>query len=120
MSEIEHEHEDRLRQLERDHAYAIARIENVEGQQRAAWGELRRLSREGRDEFAALRAEMKADREDRHAEVDRIMNAINANKIAWSMMSGGQKAAAWIIGTLIGLAGLLIAGATAVRKIFTD
>lgn len=105
------EHEIRLRQLERDHASALARIGNVEDQQRAAWSELRRISKEGRDEFTKLRQEQ-------HESTERLLTAINANKIAWSMMSGGQKVAAWIIGTLIGLAGLLVAGASAVKRLF--
>lgn len=106
-------HEERLRQLERDQASAFARLDGVEAQQRAAWSELRRISREGREEFGKLRKEQKAD-------IERLLTAINANKIAWSMMNGGAKAAAWIIGTLMGLAGLLFAGATAVKRLFFD
>lgn len=101
----------RLRQLERDQAAVLARVENMEGQQRAAWSELRRISKEGRDEFTKLRQE-------HHASTEKLLNAINANKIAWSLMSGGQKVAAWIIGTLIGLAGLMFAAATAIKRLF--
>ena len=111
-------HEERIRQLERDQASALARLDGVEGQQRATWGELRRISREGRDEFAKLREEMKEDRKAQKSDTERLLTAINANKIAWSMMNGGAKAAAWVIGTLMGLAGLLFAGATAVKKLF--
>lgn len=102
-------HEERLRQLERDQASAFARLDGVEAQQRTAWSELRRISREGREEFGKLRKD-----------IERLLTAINANKIAWSMMNGGAKAAAWIIGTLMGLAGLLFAGATAVKRLFFD
>jgi hypothetical protein len=112
------EHEPRIRQLERDQAYVTARLEGVERQQRDSWDELRRISREGRDEFSKLREEMKTDRADRHAENERLFHAIHANKIAWSMMNGGAKAMAWIIGTLIGVAGLIVAGATAIKRLF--
>lgn len=111
MSETDKEHEVRLRQLERDQATAAARLDGVEAQQRAAWTELSRISKEGRDEFTKLRQE-------HHESTERLLTAINANKIAWSMMSGGQKVAAWIIGTLIGFAGLLVAGASAVKRLF--
>lgn len=116
--ETEHEHEARIRQLERDHSSALARLDGVEGQQRATWGELRRLSREGRDEFAKLRQELKEDREARHSDNERLVAAIYANKVAQSITSGGTKAIAWVVGVLIGLASLITAIGLAVKRLF--
>jgi len=102
--------EERLRQLERDHASALARIGNVEYQQRAAWAELRRISKEGREEFAALRADQRADTE-------KLMTAINANKIAWSMMNSGTKIVAWIILALASVAGAISAVVLMIKRL---
>lgn len=112
--------EQRLSRLEQEHAATAARLTILEDQQRSTWIEIRRISREGRDELAGLREELKHDRKEHRDGIESLLTAINTNKIAWSMMSGGAKAAAWVIGTLIGLAGLLFAGATAVKRLFLD
>jgi len=104
------EHDARIRQLECDHASALARIASVEDQQRAAWAELRRISKEGREEFAALRADQRADTE-------KIMTAINANKIAWSMMNSGTKIVAWIILALSSIAGAISAVVLMIKRL---
>lgn len=115
-----HAQEERLRQLERDSASAIARLDGVEAQQRATWGELRRLSREGRDEFAKLREELKADREQQRADNEDLRELIIGNKLAGAALNGGLRMLSWGIATLIALGGLVLAVVHGIRKLFTD
>lgn len=106
-------HDERLRQLERDTATAIARLDNMEGQQRAMWAEVRRVGAESREEFRKLRKELRADN-------DSLRELIIGNKLAGAAWNGGLRMLAWGIGTLIALGGLSLAVVHGIRKLFTD
>lgn len=106
-------HDERLRQLERETATAAARLDNVEGQQRAMWSEVRRVGAESREEFKKLRRDLKADN-------DSLRELIIGNKLAGAALNGGLRLLAWGIGTLITLGGLGLAIYTGVRKLWAD
>ena len=99
------EHDARISQLERDQTGMLTRLDGVEEQQRATWAEIGRMRWEQREEFNAL---MKQQKED----TDKLSDLIRVNKVSAAMMTGGARALAWGIGTLIAL-GSLTAGAFA-------
>lgn len=105
----EREHDERIRRLELHHAATVVRLDHIETQQRQVQKELTRVSRESRDELHALRNQQRADTE-------RLMVAINANKIAWSMMSGGTRVAAWIVLAVASVAGAISGLMAAVKR----
>lgn len=105
----ERAHDERIRTLELHHAATVVRLDHVETQQRQMREDLTRVSRESRDELHALRGQQRADTE-------RLLMAINANKIAWSMMSSGTRVAAWILLALASVAGAISGIMVAVKR----
>lgn len=108
MTDEEH-YDERIRQLERDHSSALARVINLERQQDAMWCELRRIAKEGRDEYTTLRAEQLQSKNE-------LMAAITANKIAWSTMNSGTKVVAWLILATASVAGAITGFIALLRK----
>lgn len=106
----EAETEARIRQLERDQAVYEAKLQGIQDQQTSSWEELRRISRETRDEFKSLRSEHAASHE-------QLMAAIVANKLAWSMMNSGTKVAAWIILALASVGGAISGIVVMIRRL---
>ena len=100
----------RLRQLERDQVAMTVQHQAIKDQQVASWDELRSITKEMRDEFKALRADITKNQE-------ATMTAINSNRIAWSMMNSGTKVAAWIILALFSLAGIVTGAIQAFKKL---
>lgn len=108
----EAETEVRIRQLERDHAVAEAKLQAMQEQQQSAWDELRRITRETRDEFKALRDEQATSH-------NKLMTAINSNKIAWSMMNSGVKVAAWIVLALASIGGAITGVVVMIKRLMS-
>lgn len=103
--------EQRLRDVEAKLSAVDERQLGFDRQLAAVWVELRQVRQEQVSEYKKLREEQRGDS-------DRLLNAIYANKIAWSQMSGGARALAWMIGLMLAIPSAGYALWMAVKRLF--
>ena len=88
------------------------RVTHLENQDAAQWDQMRRYEEQHARNLEALHSQI-------HGDYRALMDAVNANKIAWSSMSTGTRVVAWITLALISLGSLATAFFGAIRKFFT-
>ena len=103
--------ETRIRDLEKQTSASWQRIDHLETQHNRIWDEVRRLNSQNRDDYRNLREAMQADKEELSA-------LITGSKIAAAAQSGGTRAIAWGIGTLIGIGTVAAGIAAAISKMW--
>ena len=103
---------DRIRKLENDHVGLAQRVTHLENQDAAQWDQMRRYEEQHGTALNELKDQNRRDYEN-------LLNAIHANKIAWSSMSTGTKVMAWFIFSAITLGGVVATFFTGIKRFFT-